>query len=118
SVPLLIQLTVVSFILGFNGFSIQAQVASIIAKTDIRFAPYFFARILHAIFASILTITLYKNYFNERLSTQNDYAPVLQQHSYSYHLLEYLLKIGPVLTIGSIALAICILISRQLNKKR
>src|SRR5690625_1700286 len=43
SIPIVVQLAVVSFFLGFNGFSIQAQVASIIAKTDIRFYPYFIA---------------------------------------------------------------------------
>ncbi len=38
---LLEKIIVVSFILGFNGLSVQAQVASIIATSDIRFAPYF-----------------------------------------------------------------------------
>ena len=32
---------VTSFILAFSGLSIQAQVASILAETDIRFKPYF-----------------------------------------------------------------------------
>ena len=31
--------------LGFSGFSVHAQVASILAQTDIRFQPFFFARI-------------------------------------------------------------------------
>src|SRR5699024_1238961 len=44
--PLLAQIMMVAFILGFNGFSVQAQVSSIIATTDIRFMPYFLARIL------------------------------------------------------------------------
>src|SRR5699024_6190768 len=44
SVPnatLLAQLVLVSFVLGLNGLSVQAQVASVIAHTDIRFYPYF-----------------------------------------------------------------------------
>ena len=57
---LLQQAIIISFILGFNGLSIHAQVASILAKTDIRYLPYFFARILHGCFAVILTIILYK----------------------------------------------------------
>lgn len=38
---LLQQAIIISFILGFNGLSIHAQVASILAKTDIRYLPYF-----------------------------------------------------------------------------
>ncbi|WP_369403400.1 nucleoside recognition domain-containing protein [Gracilibacillus boraciitolerans] len=56
---ILIKAIIVSIILAFNGFSVQAQVASILADTDIRFTPYFFARFLHAIFASIIVILLY-----------------------------------------------------------
>lgn len=117
-VPLVIQLAVVSFILGFNGFSIQAQVASIIARTDIRFYPYFFARILHAIIATILTIILYKSYFEQKFTLKQNYTPVLHQHSYSYHLLEYFYQIGPIVTIGSIFLAFCILFARKIKKSR
>lgn len=35
------QLIVVSFILGFGGFSVQAQVASILTESDLRFRPFF-----------------------------------------------------------------------------
>ena len=52
--PLLQQAMVTSFILAFSGLSIQAQVASILAETDIRFKPYFFARIIQSILALFL----------------------------------------------------------------
>lgn len=52
---LLIQLAFVSFFLGWNGLSIHAQVASVLSKSDIRYRPYFFARILHSILAFFLT---------------------------------------------------------------
>lgn len=51
---------ITSFILGFSGFSVQAQVASILAQTDIRFQPFFIARIIHGIFASIFVLILWK----------------------------------------------------------
>jgi nucleoside recognition membrane protein YjiH len=41
------QASITSFILAFSGLSVQAQVASILADTDIKFKPFFFARILH-----------------------------------------------------------------------
>jgi sporulation integral membrane protein YlbJ len=57
---LLFQVIVTSFILAFSGFSIHAQVASILAETDIRFKPFFFARIMHGVFAAVFTIILWK----------------------------------------------------------
>src|SRR5690625_1992945 len=59
TIPIVWQLVLTSFILGFNGFSIQAQVASLIAKTDIRFYPYFFSRVIHALISSFITYSLF-----------------------------------------------------------
>ncbi|SER96815.1 sporulation integral membrane protein YlbJ [Gracilibacillus ureilyticus] len=56
----LVYAILLSFILAFNGLSVQAQVASLLAETDIRFYPYFFARLLHGIFASFLVIALFR----------------------------------------------------------
>src|SRR5690625_4031496 len=75
NISLFIQLILVSFLLGLNGFSVQAQVASVISNTDIRFFPYIFGRLLHAIFATILTIILFKPiYLNENLFTSTFYT--------------------------------------------
>lgn len=60
NVSLLHQIMMISFILGFNGFSIQAQVASFLAEAQIRFRPYFIARILHGLYASFFTFLLWK----------------------------------------------------------
>jgi sporulation integral membrane protein YlbJ len=59
AIPLMFKLTIVSLVIGFNGLSIHAQVASMISRTDIRYAPYFVARLLHAIISSALTVLLY-----------------------------------------------------------
>ncbi len=112
-IPLVIQLAVISFILGFNGFSIQAQVASILAKTDIRFLPYFFARLLHAVIACLFTIILYKTYFENKLTIED--AIAIEKSNHSYQLLEYLTSIGPIITIGSTFLAVCILGKRLIK---
>src|SRR5690625_7631828 len=54
----------ISFLLGFNGFSIQSQVASMISKTDIRFSRYFYSRLLHGFTAGGLTFVLYHYFFH------------------------------------------------------
>ncbi len=66
--PILHHLILISFMLGFNGLSVQAQVSSIIAKTDIRFFPYFFARVLHGIVSSVLVILLYHPLYASRIT--------------------------------------------------
>ena len=51
------QAIVVSLLLGFGGFSIHAQVASILAGTDIGYKPFLFARVIHGVL--LLFILLY-----------------------------------------------------------
>ena len=112
-IPLIMQLALISFLLGFNGFSIQAQVASILSKTDIRFYPYFLGRILHAIFASIITVILYKMYFENKLTIQDTIAT--PESSQAYVVMEYLVQMGPMITITSITIAAFLLLDRYLN---
>ncbi|WP_205601122.1 sporulation integral membrane protein YlbJ [Virgibacillus sp. Bac330] len=114
---LFLQAVFVSFILGFNGFSVQAQVASILAKTDIRFAPYFFARILHGLFASILTILLYKPLYIDRKVFDMHVVPVhldVPENTWSV-ILEKLVAIGPLVTIVFIGFSLFLLYNRRQN---
>lgn len=59
-IPLVSKLAVISFLIGWNGLSIHAQIASIISRTDIRYTPYFVAKLLHGLLASLFTIFLWK----------------------------------------------------------
>lgn len=110
---------VISFILGFNGFSIQSQVASILADTDIRFKPYFFARFLHGIFASLLTALLYQPlYLNRQVFDYQD-LPVIQHETNILpmeNLLITLKATGPWITISFLALAAILFLSRMRTK--
>lgn len=111
---LLQKLIVVSFILGFNGFSIQAQVASILASTDIRFKPYFFARLLHGLIASLLTILLYQPLYMVRKQSITSDVPVIYpiNHSLWYEWLTLLKQFGPLFTLICLILALTILLKR------
>ncbi|WP_373895920.1 sporulation integral membrane protein YlbJ [Virgibacillus sp. CBA3643] len=108
----------ISFILGFNGFSVQAQVASILARTDIRFAPYFFARFLHGIIASILTIILYKPLYLDKQAFEMNDIPVSQEVGQSFWVttLDMLKQIGPLVTISFLGIAVFIMYRRSLKK--
>lgn len=109
------QAILVSFILGFNGLSVQAQVASILAKTDIRFSPYLFARVLHGILAAILTIILFKPLYLDQQTSELGEIPVFQdvQPNFWMTALETLSHAGPLITLFSLGAAALILLRRQ-----
>ncbi len=103
----------ISFILGFNGFSIQAQVASILAKTDIRFTPYFFARFLHGIIASMLTIVLYHPLYLSRQHSKQTAIPVVNENHFWEKAYDILFQNGPYITIFFLALCFLLLITKK-----
>ncbi|CAM5296451.1 hypothetical protein BSAF29S_02333 [Bacillus safensis subsp. safensis] len=77
-VTLLAKTIVVSFILGFSGFSVQAQVACILAATDIRFKPFFFARLLHGIYAAVFAFLLFKPLYVSHQTWLSQRVPLMQ----------------------------------------
>lgn len=111
---MLATIIVASFILGFNGFSVQAQVGSILAKTDIRFFPYFVSRLLHGLFASSLTMLLYQPlYINRQVFKFNDIPVTGTADSVSTTLLSNLSYYGPVVTIITLGIGALILYKRR-----
>jgi sporulation integral membrane protein YlbJ len=57
--PLLQQLVAVGIILAWSGLSVIAQVASMIAHTDLRLGPFIVSRIFHALLAGLYTVFFY-----------------------------------------------------------
>ncbi|MFK9092308.1 sporulation integral membrane protein YlbJ [Bacillus salipaludis] len=107
---------ITSFILAFSGFSVQAQVASILAQTDIRFQPFFIARIIHGIFASFFALILWKPiyvHFNNKEQPSNA-LPVgfFEDGSWANHFFHKLIEVGPLITIFSLFVYIIILFTR------
>lgn len=113
---LLHQAIITSVILGFSGLSVQAQVASILAQTDIRFKPFFFARLLQATFAGVYTFLAW-NWFNTLFLKEN--APAIaipgfseNQKSFFEQAFETINMWGPVITILSLFIYIIVLWKR------
>lgn len=73
----------VSFILAFGGFSVQAQVASILAEANIRFQPFLVARLLHGLFAAIFTYALWQPLYVETATGESGHIPAF------FHMLTY-----------------------------
>ncbi|MFJ7365357.1 sporulation integral membrane protein YlbJ [Peribacillus frigoritolerans] len=108
------QTVMTSFILAFNGFSIQAQVASIIAATDIRFTPFFLARIAHGLLASIITVLLWEPFYKGKMYSGSpiNAFPVSGSGEHANSLYQSMLEIGPVLTLVFLILYIIIFTKR------
>ncbi|MDH7479656.1 MAG: sporulation integral membrane protein YlbJ, partial [Syntrophomonadaceae bacterium] len=51
--PLEIKITLIGFLLGWAGLAIHAQVASMVADTDLRLTPFVVSRVLHGALASL-----------------------------------------------------------------
>ncbi|MFZ3588041.1 sporulation integral membrane protein YlbJ [Bacillus sp. DJP31] len=109
---------IVSFILAFCGFSVQAQVASILADTDIRFRPFFIARIFHGLFASLFAFILWQPLYVQlqAFDHNNSTIPVMymvEQSSNQLHELWILMiYLGPIFTIASLCIYVLLLVSR------
>ncbi|MRG85513.1 sporulation integral membrane protein YlbJ [Salinibacillus xinjiangensis] len=113
--PLLQQIIIVCFILGFNGLSVQAQVASILAETDIRFFPYFIGRLLHGAFASILAIILFKPLYSDIKPDKMGDVPVVDYvHPTSIwsEALVFFQQYGPMFTLFSLLIGVLIIMKR------
>ncbi|MFC9596728.1 sporulation integral membrane protein YlbJ [Peribacillus butanolivorans] len=112
---LLQQTVMTSFILAFNGFSIQAQVASIIAASDIRFMPFFLARIVHGFLASIFTVLLWGPFYkgnNYSGSPFNAFPVSGSTGERASSLYQNMLDFGPLLTLAFLTLYIMIFAKR------
>jgi sporulation integral membrane protein YlbJ len=106
---LLDKVMIASFILAFGGLSIQAQVASILADTDIRFKPFFSARILQGIYSSIFAFLLFKPLYLNLQSNQSTELPVFiisNSPDWAKAYWETLIQIGPLITILSLIIYI------------
>lgn len=113
--PLLYQAIITSFILAFSGLSVQAQAASILAQTDIRFTPFFIARIVHGFIAGFITLLIWKPIYLKLVSNNPTHAiptMIQEQSHHATQTLHILTTVGPVVTIFSLILYIAIYTKR------
>lgn len=116
NVSMIEQIIIVSFILGFNGLSVQAQVASILGETDIRFKPYFIGRIIHGTIASILSFLLYVPlYVNRQDISTDEIAVQMTFGDRSVEWLNIMGSWGPILTLTALTIAIFIHLKRTIT---
>jgi sporulation integral membrane protein YlbJ len=110
------QAMITSFILAFSGFSVQAQVASILAQTDIRFQPFFFARIIHGILASLFALLLWKpiyiRFYGKEQPSNAIPVSLFEEGTWLHSYYHKLIEVGPLITIFSLTLYVFLLYFR------
>lgn len=104
-VPLWQQLTAAAMIIGWAGFSVHAQVLSIVSTTDISIKPYLLGKFLQGVFAALYTFVGIKAAGSAFLKAEPAFAPMpapMFSHWYDYfmHSCEYLLVALAVIFVG------------------
>ncbi|MBM7644243.1 sporulation integral membrane protein YlbJ [Scopulibacillus daqui] len=114
--PLLQQVIVACFILGFAGFSIQAQVASILADAKLSAKPFFIGRLIHGTASACAAFVLFQYVDIKQSSFQvNAVVESLENHILPENWTSYL-QIGSSVTL--ITLIIYILTKAYANMKK
>lgn len=115
--PLIEKVMVVCFILGFTGFSIQAQVASILAEVKLSFKPFFVGRLLHGVFSAVASLFLFK--FLLTPSAVKKTITTLGEQT-THHIEQWggaeLLQIGSFITLLTLCLFIFLKAMRHLKE--
>lgn len=105
SIDFIEKLPVAALVLGFGGFSVHMQVASIISDTDLSIKPYLLGKLLQGIFASICTFLLMKftNFFSwdvvESFSYSSSNMNVIKESSNLLLILLMTISFGIVIQI-------------------
>jgi sporulation integral membrane protein YlbJ len=117
---LLDQIIITSFFLAFSGFSIQAQVASILAETDIRFKPFFVARIIHGFFAAFIALLLWEPLYVNQQSSQEDWGVIpvfLSEKTAAFHpIWELIVQYGSIFTLIMLVMYILLRTNQALKQ--
>ena len=102
------KLPFVALILGFGGFSVHMQVASIISDSDLSLKPYFIGKLLQGIFASIYTFLLmkYTNFFS---------WDVIESFSYNTNNVKIIAESSNLVTVLLLITAVAIFL--KISKK-
>jgi sporulation integral membrane protein YlbJ len=116
------QAIIVSLLLGFGGLSIHAQVASILAQTDIRYKPFFISRIIQGCFASLYTFLLwkpiYERYYDQEQPSNAVPVSFFSEGSTFHAFLLNLADVGALITISILILYVIIYAKRTVFTKK
>ncbi|WP_132744390.1 sporulation integral membrane protein YlbJ [Scopulibacillus darangshiensis] len=117
SAPLIEQVILTSFILGFSGLSIQAQVTSILSESNLSAKPFFIGRFFHGTFAAIFAYFLFQLVDIDTIGSRNA-IPVFGFFEHHQTLMSFVpyLQAGSIITLTTLIIYIlskAVVISKQ-----
>ncbi|MFU0801299.1 MAG: hypothetical protein ACFWUE_11695 [Xylanivirga thermophila] len=105
-VPIEQKVFALSFLIGWSGFSIHSQVASLLAGTNISVGIYVLSKLLHGIMAAIFSSCIMAIFYNQDVTTfnQNNWfyditwsERILASFRYIMNIITILLLLGLIL---------------------
>ncbi|NLB73629.1 MAG: sporulation integral membrane protein YlbJ [Firmicutes bacterium] len=106
--PLLDRLMVANAVIAWSGLSVFGQVSAMVSGTDIRMAPYFIARLIHATVAAVITAMIMSPYGQSLAKLVAPVFALRQAEIQAPFYLKLLTSFTRLLTIVAIMLGISI----------
>ncbi|TSB46308.1 sporulation integral membrane protein YlbJ [Alkalicoccobacillus porphyridii] len=100
------KIIVTSFFVAFGGLSIQAQVASILSETDLRFKPFFIGRLAHGLLSALLAWILWEPLYQNRTAIHTSNGGSNYPAEWFSTFWSYWLEIAPYVTLATLLLVI------------
>ncbi|WP_427338572.1 sporulation integral membrane protein YlbJ [Caloranaerobacter sp. DY30410] len=107
SVPILVKLVTINFIIAWSGISIHSQASSFISKTDLKVSIYLLSKLLHGIFASIYTVLISSIFIKLPIDTPV-YASYTYTNTVSFEKWFNIFKFSTILQISILLVIILI----------
>jgi sporulation integral membrane protein YlbJ len=111
------QAVITSFILAFSGLSVQAQVASILADTDIKFKPFFIARIMHGFISAFICVLVFPYLYHVKSSAAPAFAFITEKSENLGEMGMIALSHSHYVTLGFLLLSILLWNRNSIKKK-
>ena len=117
---MMINAMLISVLLAFNGLSVHAQVASILANTDIRYHAYLYGRLIQAGLAATLTLCLYPLIHVKSDSPIGQAIPVQSPVTNDLWrvIIQFINQYGMLITITSLSVCFIILLYRVVKQNK
>lgn len=113
-----VQLVLTSAVIAWSGLSVHGQVAALISSTDMRYTPYFFARVLHGFYAAVVTYLIYNPAQEVFMAQPGFWRPFNNYWLLNMDLLNARLVTLGWLLLGMALLAVVLLPLRRLHARR
>lgn len=117
---MMIKAMLISVLLAFNGLSVHAQVASILASTDIRYNAYLYGRFIQAGLAATLILFLYPLIHVKSDSPIGQAIPVQSPVTNDLWrvIIQFINQYGMLITITSLSVCFIILLYRVVKQNK